>query len=160
MYALYLAVNYIVDTKLPGEFVECGVWAGGSAMMIAEVLIKRGIKDKKIYLYDTYEGMVEPTKEDKTISKGVSPWKFWKISQKNKTNSWCFCPIEEVKRNMSLTKYPSEKIVYVKGKVEQTLPKLAPKNIALLRLDTDWYESSYHEMKHLFPLLKAIPLHA
>jgi O-methyltransferase len=51
------------------------------------------------------------------------------------------------------TAYPSEKVHYIKGMVEQTIPEFVPKKIALLRLDTDWYESTKHELEHLFPRL-------
>ena len=61
--------------------------------------------------------------------------------------------LEEVQKNMSLTKYPTEKIHFVKGKVEDTIPDKAPEKIAILRLDTDWYESTKHELEYLFPRL-------
>jgi hypothetical protein len=51
------------------------------------------------------------------------------------------------------TGYDPAQIVFVKGKVEETLPDAAPSEIALLRLDTDWYESTCHEMIHLYPRL-------
>ena len=54
---------------------------------------------------------------------------------------------------MALTKYPENNIIYVKGKVEETIPKIIPSKIALLRLDTDWYESTKHELNHLYPIL-------
>lgn len=54
---------------------------------------------------------------------------------------------------MLSTGYPPEGIVFVKGKVEDTLSDRVPERIALLRLDTDWYESTRCELKHLFPRL-------
>lgn len=54
---------------------------------------------------------------------------------------------------MQSTNYPAEMLVFIKGKVEDTIPKTMPKHIALLRLDTDWYESTKHELLHLYPLL-------
>lgn len=68
MYALYKAAEYIVKAKIPGDFVECGVWRGGSAMIMAYTLLQMKETNRKIYLYDTYEGMSEPTEEDKKIS--------------------------------------------------------------------------------------------
>jgi O-methyltransferase len=55
--------------------------------------------------------------------------------------------------NMLSTGYPEEKVHFIKGKVEETLPSVLPDQLALLRLDTDWYESTKHELIHLFPLL-------
>lgn len=67
----------------------------------------------------------------------------------------CYSPIEEVKANMLQTGYPAANIVWVKGKVEETIPATIPAQIALLRLDTDWYESTRHELQHLYPLLSS-----
>src|SRR5690349_7575346 len=49
MYALYKVVHYIIKAKIPGDFVECGVWRGGSVMLIAYTLLKIGVTDRKIY---------------------------------------------------------------------------------------------------------------
>ena len=71
------------------------------------------------------------------------------INIKNKENNiWCYSPIEDVK-NIYSTNYPSENINFIKGKVENTIPKFSPEKIALLRLDTDWYESTKHELEQL-----------
>jgi hypothetical protein len=57
---------------------------------------------------------------------------------------------------MTATGYPSNKIHFIKGPVEETIPRQMPSpSIALLRLDTDWYESTKHELIHLFPRLSA-----
>ena len=54
---------------------------------------------------------------------------------------------------MKRSKYNPKLIHYVKGKVETTIPEQAPKQISLLRLDTDWYASTKHELENLFPRL-------
>jgi len=54
---------------------------------------------------------------------------------------------------LSSSSYPEDKIHYIKGMVEETIPKFMPEKIALLRLDTDWYESTKHELEYLYPLL-------
>lgn len=151
MYALYLAVKYIIDAKIPGDFVECGVWKGGSSMIIAYTLLKLGISNRKIYLYDTFEGMPEPGKEDALVSKEDNVGRIW--SKETKKQKWLYSPMEEVKKNLLSTGYPEENLIFVKGKVEDTIPKIISLKISLLRLDTDWYSSTYHEMKYLFPRL-------
>ena len=153
MYALYKSVEYVVNLKIPGDFVECGVWKGGSSMIIARTLLKMKEKNSKIYLYDTYEGLSEPTKEDKKLIASLSAVDEWGKRQKEDHIDWCFSPLEEVKKNMLSTKYPKKNLIFIKGKVEDTIPLTVPPKIALLRLDTDWYESTYHELKYLFPLL-------
>jgi O-methyltransferase len=154
LFALYSAVKYVLDNNIGGDFVECGVWKGGSAMMMAGLLKKRGITARKLILYDTYEGMPAPTDEDKDSS-GEQAIRLMEQQQKEDAASvWCYSPFEEVRENLQKTGWPEENIIMIKGKVEDTIPAHLPTNkIALLRLDTDWYESTRHELKHLYPLL-------
>jgi hypothetical protein len=74
----------------------------------------------------------------------------------NNTNGWCYTPLEKVKESLEMTGYPSNKLHYIVGDVLQTLqhPENIPDKIAILRLDTDWYESTKHELNILFPKLK------
>lgn len=155
MYALYKSIQYIAQNKIQGDFVECGVWRGGSSMMIALSLLKFGLTDRKIYLYDTYEGMSEPTEADKDF-RGEAANTLLKANVKDKENSvWCLAGIDDVRQNMRFTQYPTELVHFIKGKVEDTLPQQSPSApLALLRLDTDWYESTRHELIHLYPLLQ------
>lgn len=154
MYALYKSVEYIVKNNIPGNFVECGVWKGGSSMLIAQTLIAFNSLNRKIYLYDTFEGMSQPTEFDNiNANKKINVVDSWENQQKEDYNEWCYASLKEVKKNMSLTKYPKNNVNFIKGKVEDTIPDKIPSKIALLRLDTDWYESTKHELNHLFPLL-------
>jgi hypothetical protein len=152
LYSLYTATRYVIENKIPGDIVECGVWKGGSSMLAALTLLSMENTDKYIYLYDTYQGMTEPTKHDISDFEEDSK-RTWKLNQKEDFNKWCYSPIEEVQRNLFSTGYPDDKLVFVKGKVENTIPHTVPLKISLLRLDTDWYVSTYHELKHLFPNL-------
>ena len=153
MYALYKNMEYVINAKISGDFVECGVWRGGSAMIIAYCLLKRGETHRKIYLYDTFKGMSKPTAKDKSAFESSDATLVWEKRQKNNHNLWCYSPLSEVKNNMLSTGYPQDNIIFVAGKVEDTIPGTIPSYIALLRLDTDWYESTYHELQYLYPLL-------
>jgi hypothetical protein len=145
------AVEHLVRNRIAGDIVECGVWRGGSMMLIALALMDRGDTDRHLFLYDTFEGMSEPTAEDRSVS-GESAQ-----SQLDRTRKgegvWCEAGIDDVRANMWSTGYPRDHIHFVKGKVEETIPQTLPARIALLRLDTDWYESTRHELVHLYPLL-------
>ncbi len=156
MYALYQAVNYIVKNNIAGDFIECGVWKGGSAMLMAETLIKLGDTTRKIYLYDTYEGMSEPTAKDVDFNGETANSLLNKFDKQEQKSVWCYSSIDEVKSNLYLTKYPKENLLFIKGKVEETIPQTIPTKVSLLRLDTDWYESTYHEFIHLYPLLSKL----
>lgn len=152
MYAAWKAARYVAQNQVSGAIVECGVWKGGSTMVMAYALQQMGVTDRLIYLYDTYEGMSEPTEKDKDLS-GTSAQGTWVDNQTDSVNEWCYSPLEEVQKNLQSTGYPIENIHFVKGKVEDTMPATLPKQIALLRLDTDWFDSTYHELIHLYPLL-------
>jgi hypothetical protein len=154
MYALYTSVNYIIDNDIPGDFIECGVYKGGSSMMMALILRNKAITNRKIFLYDTFEGMSMPTEVD-AKSDGVSSQTLeqWKENQTQISNNWCYSSVDEVSKNMEITSLPKEQFELVKGKVEDTIPNNFHNQIALLRLDTDWYESTKHELEHLYPLL-------
>jgi hypothetical protein len=105
-------------------------------------------------MYDTYEGMSEPTENDKDIAGIDANDLLQKASKEDQASVWCFSSLDEVKNNLKLTNYPDNNIHFIKGKVEDTIPESIPNGyIALLRLDTDWYESTKHELIHLFPLL-------
>ena len=146
------AVRYIVSSEISGCFVECGVWKGGSSMAVSLALLQEGQRDRDIFLYDTFEGMTAPTINDKTLD-GIFAQQHLDRST-NKSGYWCVAGIEEVRLNMNSTGYPEEKIHLIKGPVEKTIPSKMPTDpIALLRLDTDWYESTQHELTHLFPRL-------
>jgi hypothetical protein len=129
------------------------VWKGGSIMAMALALKELGDMRREIYLYDTFSGMSAPTNVD--ISYNGKPAQ--KIQYNHKISKdhidWCYSSLEEVKSNVYSIGYPKDKFHFIQGKVEDTLPENAPEKIALLRLDTVWYESTKHELIHLFPLL-------
>lgn len=151
MYALFKAVKYIIENNIPGDFVECGVWRGGSSMIIASTLKLLNITDRKIYLYDTFEGMPKPGENDNKFRGDIIGQEVWKKEQKK--GGWLVATQEEVKNNLTKIDYPEKNLVFVKGMVEETIPKIAPEQISLLRLDTDFFDSTYHEFVHLYPKL-------
>ena len=146
--SLIHAVDFIVRRGIPGGIVECGVWKGGSMMAIALMLQRLGVTDRDLYLFDTFEGMPQPADND-------TEWDHqnWRKNQKDGYNEWCLARLDEVKQNVASTGYPMQRVHFVKGMVEDTIPAEAPEAIALLRLDTDWYESTKHELDHLYPRL-------
>jgi O-methyltransferase len=145
-------VHYITKNKIPGDIVECGVWRGGSMMAIAASLLENHSTERTLYLFDTFEGMSSPTDVDKDYA-GTPATRLLNRRPRERNPVWAYAPLESVKQNMLQIGYDAARTVYVKGKVEETLPQSAPQQIALLRLDTDWYESTYHELVHLYPRL-------
>ncbi len=155
VYSLIEAIKYIEQNNVKGDIVECGVWKGGSMMAVAETLKYCNNTARHLYLYDTYEGMSAPTENDKTFDGTAAKELLESNTSKEKNLVWAYSSLDSVKQVMQSTAYPSDKIHFVKGKVEDTIPQTIPSSIALLRLDTDWYESTRHELINLFPLLVA-----
>lgn len=153
LYAVYQSVSYIINNEIEGDIVECGVWRGGSTMCGLYKLVSTGNAHRSIYLYDTYEGMAEPGKKDTGIFGESALDEFNRTKKGSIGSDWCLADITDVTNNVKQTGYPLERILFVKGKVEDTIPQTIPDKIAILRLDTDWYESTYHELVHLYPRL-------
>jgi O-methyltransferase len=149
--ALWRSVRWVSDTSVPGAIVECGVWRGGSMMAAARTLLQRDdVRD--LYLFDTFSGMPDPGDKDLRFD-GSTPYEALAVERPGATSiaEFALAQLDDVQRNMRTVGYPSDRIHYVEGKVEDTIPHHAPEQIALLRLDTDWYESTRHELEHLFP---------
>jgi hypothetical protein len=148
VFALIVAVRYVVDQRVPGDVVECGVWRGGSMQAVARTLLCRNVRDRDLHLFDTFTGMPAPTAEDRRLG-GAAARALLEASPRS-ANVWAVADLADVQVGMSQTGYPTERIHYRCGLVQETLPVHAPARISLLRLDTDWYESTKHELAHLF----------
>jgi O-methyltransferase len=149
LYALVQAVRYVSRSDVVGDIVECGVWRGGSMQAIARVLTEERDNARHLYLCDTFEGMPPPAEHDLRAD-GLHASQ---LLVENTDNVRAFASCEDVEKAMRETAYPWEKIHFVEGMVEDTLPDQAPEKIALLRLDTDWYESTRHELECLYERL-------
>jgi hypothetical protein len=149
MYALWSAARYVAARGVPGDYVECGVWRGGSSMLAALTFEAQGDRERRFHLYDTFAGMAEPSPED-----GPAARREWARHETADGNDWCRSPLEEVRRNMLSAGLAPDRLELVEGRVEDTIPGAIPERIALLRLDTDWYASTRHELEHLFPRLE------
>lgn len=153
LFALITAVRHVVQYNVPGAIVECGVWRGG-AMGAAALTLKSLGETRDIYLFDTFEGMPAPTPEDKTFGGSDAMSEFLQKRTGEDRSDWCLASLEDVQANLTALGLDSGSFHFVKGLVEDTLPAQAPQGeIAILRLDTDWYKSTKHEMEHLFPKL-------
>jgi len=152
MYNLYKAVEYIVNNQIDGDIVECGVWKGGSCMVVAHSLLSFGEDNRKIYMYDTFgEGFIEDKNKIDTRLQGFQEPSNNQIGKDfNFMGHVRLATEQEVKQNLVSTKYPIDNIITVKGRVQDTIPDVIPDKIALLRLDTDWFESTYHELNYLY----------
>lgn len=151
MAALSSAVEHVVRNRIPGDIVECGVWRGGSMMLSALTLTHLKDESRDLYLFDTYTGMPIPTQKD--VSHDGILAQVQMDEDPRKSDVGCLAELSDVKNNLYSTGYPRNRIHFIEGRVEDTIPASAPAQIALLRLDTDWYESTKHELEQLYPRL-------
>jgi hypothetical protein len=152
-YTTWSAVRYVAQNHIEGAVVECGTWRGGQAMIAALTLMQVGDTTRDIYLFDTFDGMPAPSDRDTRFGDEMTAGEMLELSVGDRTsseNAWCVADERDVWAGMASTKYPAERIHLVPGLVEDTIPGKAPTDIALLRLDTDWYESTRHELEHLW----------
>lgn len=150
--ALVDAARHVTANGIPGCFVECGVWRGGSSMLAALTLRASGDETRQLHLYDTFAGMPPPMLIDVTRDGLQAAEMMARDTRPNGVR--CVAGIDDVFRNLAATGYPMSRVCLVPGLVEDTLPVRAPAEpIALLRLDTDWYQSTRHELEHLYPLV-------
>ena len=152
-------IKYILNNNIEGDLVECGV----DTEVFEEIWINELIKNNQqrdIYLYDTFAGLTEPGENDYTCKDAVlfnmskeNVHNEWKSKIVNETtNNWCYTPLEIVKNRLNSKGYPENKLHYIVGDVMETLKnkKNIPEKIAVLRLDTDWYESSKYELEQMY----------
>jgi len=148
IFSLIKAFEYVNKFNISGDFVECGVYTGGNIMILKKLIEKNNL-EKNIYAYDTFEGMTSPTSHDIKIDGTVATKKF--LKKKN----WSSCSLENVKKNFTEMDLSLNNVKFIKGKVEDTL-KIStnlPNKISILRLDTDFYESTKIELEYLYPLV-------
>lgn len=148
LYDLVQSVRYVCRHEVAGDIVECGVWRGGSMQAVALTLLEVGDTTRELHLFDTFEGMPPPTDKDRRID-GRPAAELLAASDRS-DNLWAHATLDDVRAGLAGVPYPAEKIHFVPGKVEDTIPEHMPERIAILRLDTDWYESTDHELRHMY----------
>jgi O-methyltransferase len=153
VYALEAAVRHVVARGVPGDVVECGVWRGGSMLAVARTLLDLGRTDVDLYLYDTFDGMPPPGEQDVRWTGETAEQLLATERGREADLLRARAGIEEVRAALATVPYPAARVHLVEGKVQDTIPERAPETISVLRLDTDWYDSNRHELRHLYPRL-------
>ena len=153
------ALLYCNQNKIKGTYIECGVMAGKHPIIACNTILRNNLDIIDIYMFDTYEGLTKPGKYDYSTKnpvyhmsnkKVIDTWKHRQTG--NNSSTWCYCSLEDVKKNVYETNYPKDKLHFIKGDVMKTLKEEEniPDKISVLRLDTDWYESSKFELEKLY----------
>lgn len=154
-----LAVKHVSEMDVEGAFVECGTWRGGNGILASKIFEKYS-QSRELYLFDTFEGMSAPSLFDYKNSMAHDPREglqqtneIFNKSLNAQGSYWCLATIEEVTQNFAEAGARLDGVHFIKGKVEDTLKddKNLPDKIAVLRLDTDWYDSTKVELEYLWP---------
>ena len=149
---LAICCKYISKNEIEGDFVEAGVWRGGSSV-VAKLMLQG---NRKYYLFDTFAGMTEPSVDDARLGSGSSQdvMQKWVESSQDNVSSWDFASLDEVKGNFKKFDALDDSVIFVVGDVRKTLhsPNL-PASVSLLRLDTDFYDSTLVELEVMWPKL-------
>ena len=130
------------------------MWRGGNSIIVADIF-KRYSSHRRVYLYDTFAGMREPTIVDMQKSDGAFASKKYEKAHKRNRNEWCHAPLDDVSHNLESLSLLRDSVFPVKGDVQNTLKEESnyPEKKSLLRLNTDWYESTSIELDVLWPRL-------
>lgn len=154
LYATIQAAKHAVIAEIAGDFVECGVWRGGNALA-AKMIFEEFGSNKRVYLFDTFAGMTQPTDRDVEASTMTLARPIYEASQKQDYNSWCYASLRDVEQSFRQAGVSMRDVHFVQGDVCVTLdnPAYLPEKISVLRLDTDWYESTAKELAVLYPRL-------
>lgn len=149
------AAKYVSTQKIPGAFVECGVWRGGCTFAALNVFRNQS-DPRDVAMYDTFKGMTEPKDNDIRLSNNEPAEYNFKSKQREGYVDWCFSSLGDVQDSFDTFEFSKENVTFVEGDILETLriEKNLPSKIALLRLDTDWYESTKLELEILYPLLQ------
>lgn len=133
-------VESVVREGIPGDFAEVGVWKGGLIMAMALKCRQLGAEDRVIHAYDTFTGMTPPTDRDVDLDGHSAASIFASVS--------CEASLDEVQTTLARLNYPNLRIH--RCDITTVDPSTFP-TFALLRLDTDWYESTKYELTHMEP---------
>jgi O-methyltransferase len=154
LFSTLLACKYVSAANIPGDFVECGCYRGGNGIVAADVF-QRLDQKRKIWLYDTFAGMTRPGQYDFSNHDGSPVLGHFLNQQRETHNEWVYASLPEVKNNFQNAGFLNDNVKFIQGDVLETLSAAnnLPDKIAVMRLDTDWYESTKIELEVLYPRL-------
>ncbi len=156
LYGLYRAVKYIDRRPVSGDVVECGVWRGGSSMMAAlDAEERQGHRSTTLAIRHVRRDDAAASQNDRDL-RGELAEHALDVTPRavGARNVWCYAAMEDVRANLLTTGLAADRFELVQGRVEETIPARLPDRISILRLDTDWFESTWHELRHLYERLQ------
>jgi O-methyltransferase len=156
LYNLWQTGSYLHANDIEGDYVECGVWRGASMQLLARQIVEQHLSTKTMWLYDTFAGMTQPTDVDKRVKDDRSAEELGWDASKLEPIAYmsgvpAFATLNDVKDGFSQMGVDLQNLNFIIGDVLETIPREIPEKISLLRIDTDWYESTKHILMNLYP---------
>lgn len=135
-----MAIETVIRENIPGDICECGVWRGGCGIFMKAVLATHNVKDRVIWLADSFEGLPKPDVANYPADEGydLSQFEILAVSQ------------ETVKENFERFDLMDDKVKFLKGWFSQSLPKAPIEKLSVLRADGDLYESTMDILNNLY----------
>ncbi len=140
MHSVRTECERAIREGVPGDFIETGVWRGGATIMMRAVLKAYRIADRRVFVADSFQGLPPPRPDIYPADKGWNLHRFDELA----------VPLEQVQRNFARYGLLDEQVVFLKGWFADTLPQADIRQIAVLRLDGDLYESTIDALTHLY----------
>jgi O-methyltransferase len=130
-----------LDENVPGDFIETGVWRGGCCILMRGMLAANGVRERKVYVADSFEGVPPPNPERYPADRDSDLHLHAELA----------VPLDVVKANFDRYGLLDDQVAFVEGLFSETLPTLKCGSFALIRLDGDLYESTAVALEHLHP---------
>ncbi len=140
---LQFCLEDVLTNNVPGDLIEAGVWRGGATIFMRAILNVYGIKDRTVWVADSFEGLPPPNVEKYPLDAGDTLYTYKELS----------IPLEQVKANFERYELLDNQVRFLKGWFCDTLPNAPIKNLAVIRADGDMYESTMDILTNLYPKL-------
>lgn len=133
-------IEQTIRDNIPGDIIETGVWRGGSCILARAVLRIHAIKDKSVWVADSFQGLPPPDPENYPADKG----------ELNHENSFLRVSQETVENNFRKFGMLDGQVRFLKGWFKETLPRAPIERLSVLRMDGDMYESTMDALNPLY----------
>ena len=137
---LQFCVEDVLAKNVPGDLIETGAWRGGACIFMRAILKVYGVTDRLVWVADSFEGLPKPDAEKYPADAGDKHHTFKPVA----------VSLEQVKANFEKYGVADEKVRFLKGWFKDTLPTAPIKQLAILRLDGDMYESTMDGLSNLY----------
>jgi len=133
----------VLKSKIPGDLIECGAWRGGATILMRAVLQAYGVKDRKVWVADSFQGLPKPDIQNYPADKGIDLSEIDELA----------VSVDQVKANFRRYSLLDDQVKFLVGWFKDSLPKAPIERLSVLRVDGDLYESTWEALQYLYPKL-------